>query len=98
MSLGSDESQLADEPRLQQTTLLYFFYLINLIYLIPQSAPMAHRWKYSALASCPPVLRNPRKNNLLSCSLNVTKWMVLSRGPLREDVKLNSVRRRNREA
>jgi hypothetical protein len=51
-----------------------------------------------SLGMLAPDLRNPGKNNLLSSSLNVTKWLVpLSRGTPREDVKLNLVRRRNRE-
>src|SRR5260370_38640563 len=33
----SEGSQLTDEPRPQKRRLLYFLYLINLLYLIPQS-------------------------------------------------------------
>src|SRR5258708_19775559 len=43
------------------------------------------------------ILRNHRKNNLLSSSWGVTKWLLpVSRGTSREDAKLKVIRRRNR--
>src|SRR5713226_2584091 len=46
----------------------------------------------------PPFFEIMEKNNLLSFTLDVTKWLVpLCRGTPWEDVKLSSVRRRNRE-